>query len=190
MRFEEVILRGARSAQPAANTVTIGSLYYVTDEFVTERSNGTSWDSYSDGGGNANLGVALVRRALTESEFETLFTTPIQLIPAAGADKIIIPIQLSMEVNLTTLYGTSPTFSIVYDGSTTNLMNTTVAFNLTATIAKKLATAVGVSGASPLYVYTTFDPRNKSVKIRASADLGAGAATAIVTLAYFVARTL
>jgi hypothetical protein len=49
-----VIRRGTRAAQPEATAVTTGTLYYVTDENVTERSNGTTWDDYSDvsaGGG-------------------------------------------------------------------------------------------------------------------------------------------
>lgn len=48
MKLEEVILRDTRSAQPLATVVPIGTLYYVTDESVLERSNGTIWESYSD----------------------------------------------------------------------------------------------------------------------------------------------
>lgn len=51
MRLRDVILRGARASQPAATTVVIGTLYYVTDENVTERSNGTAWEDFSDAGG-------------------------------------------------------------------------------------------------------------------------------------------
>src|SRR4030095_9473757 len=51
--------RGTRATQPAATTVTIGTLYFVTDENVTERSNGTAWESFSaaaaGGGGAAPL---------------------------------------------------------------------------------------------------------------------------------------
>lgn len=42
------ILRNTRANQPAANSVPTGSLYYVTDENVTERSNGSTWDDVSD----------------------------------------------------------------------------------------------------------------------------------------------
>jgi hypothetical protein len=42
-----VIQRGLRSAQPAATTVPVGTLYFVTDENVTERSSGSAWQSYS-----------------------------------------------------------------------------------------------------------------------------------------------
>lgn len=45
-----VIQRGTRAAQPAATTVSVGTLYYVTDEGLTERSNGTTWDDFSDTG--------------------------------------------------------------------------------------------------------------------------------------------
>lgn len=43
--------RGTRAAQPAANTVLDGTLYYVTDEAKTERANGGAWEDYTDGGG-------------------------------------------------------------------------------------------------------------------------------------------
>lgn len=42
--------RGLRSAQPAATAVNIGTLYFVTDESVTERSTGSAWETFSDGG--------------------------------------------------------------------------------------------------------------------------------------------
>jgi hypothetical protein len=43
-----IIRRDIRANQPSATTVLEGTLYYVTDEFITERSNGTIWESYSD----------------------------------------------------------------------------------------------------------------------------------------------
>ncbi len=39
--FEDLIMRDTRSNQPAAGIP--GRLYYVTDEGVTERDNGSSW---------------------------------------------------------------------------------------------------------------------------------------------------
>jgi hypothetical protein len=39
--------RGTRASQPAATTVTVGTLYFVTDENLTERSTGTAWETYS-----------------------------------------------------------------------------------------------------------------------------------------------
>jgi hypothetical protein len=51
--FEDLILRDTRSNQPAAGVP--GRLYYVTDENVTERDNGSAWEDYTDGstGGGA-----------------------------------------------------------------------------------------------------------------------------------------
>ena len=46
-RLEDVVLRGTRAAQPLATSVPTGTLYYVTDETVLERSDGTNWQSYS-----------------------------------------------------------------------------------------------------------------------------------------------
>lgn len=49
MRLQDVILRGTRASQPAATAVSAGTVYYVTDENVTERSNGATWDDITDG---------------------------------------------------------------------------------------------------------------------------------------------
>lgn len=51
MNLAEVIQRSTRALQPVATTVPAGTLYFVTDETITERSNGTAWESISDGGG-------------------------------------------------------------------------------------------------------------------------------------------
>jgi len=49
--------RGTRAAQPAAASVTVGTIYFVTDEGVTERSTGAAWESYSGlGGGGTTPG--------------------------------------------------------------------------------------------------------------------------------------
>lgn len=42
-----VLQRGLRSAQPVATTVAAGTIYYVTDESVTEWSDGSAWQTYS-----------------------------------------------------------------------------------------------------------------------------------------------
>lgn len=46
-RFQDLIQRDDRASQPAATTVPVGTLYYVTDEDVIERSDGATWESYS-----------------------------------------------------------------------------------------------------------------------------------------------
>lgn len=38
--------RGTRALQPAANDLLPGTLYFITNEFAIERSNGTTWDTF------------------------------------------------------------------------------------------------------------------------------------------------
>ena len=42
----EVHLRGTRAVQPTPASVSVGALYFVTDEGKTERSSGTAWEPY------------------------------------------------------------------------------------------------------------------------------------------------
>jgi len=50
MNLEDVILRGLAAARPLATDVPSGTLYYSTDIFTTDRSNGATWQTYTDGG--------------------------------------------------------------------------------------------------------------------------------------------
>lgn len=47
MKFEHLILRTTRADQPPATTVPTGTLCFVTDWSVIERSNGALWEPYS-----------------------------------------------------------------------------------------------------------------------------------------------
>lgn len=58
MKLEEVILRDTRANQPLATDVPAGTIFYVSDEGVTERSNGTSWEDISDAAGVATAMTA------------------------------------------------------------------------------------------------------------------------------------
>lgn len=42
-----IIQRGTRASQPSAASVAAGTLYFVTDETVLERSSGAAWETYS-----------------------------------------------------------------------------------------------------------------------------------------------
>lgn len=44
----EVHMRGTRANQPLPVNVSVGALYHVTDEGRTERSNGATWESWTD----------------------------------------------------------------------------------------------------------------------------------------------
>jgi len=52
--------RGTRAAQAtiAAPPLTVGTLYFVTDEGVTERWDGTTWEAYSGAGGGGGVPAA------------------------------------------------------------------------------------------------------------------------------------
>lgn len=54
LQVSDIILRDTRANQPAATSVPVGTLYYVTDEETTERSNGTIWETYADAGGSSS----------------------------------------------------------------------------------------------------------------------------------------
>lgn len=56
--FEDLILRDTRANQPASGIP--GRIYYVTDENVTERDNGSTWDDISDTGGGGGGGIELL----------------------------------------------------------------------------------------------------------------------------------
>jgi uncharacterized protein DUF5907 len=62
MKFESLILPpGLRAAQPSAASVPKGTLYFVTDEGVVERSNGTAWEAFSGSGTIPNDAVTYAK---------------------------------------------------------------------------------------------------------------------------------
>jgi len=50
-RLQDVILRGLAASKPAATAVAPGTLYFSSDSGILERSDGTTWQSYSGTGG-------------------------------------------------------------------------------------------------------------------------------------------
>lgn len=55
MNLEDVLLRDTRANQPAATDVAEGTLYYVSDEQVTEQSRAGAWVDYSDSGASGGI---------------------------------------------------------------------------------------------------------------------------------------
>jgi hypothetical protein len=49
-RLQDVIQRGLAADKPLATEVAPGTLYYSTDTATTERSDGTTWETYADAG--------------------------------------------------------------------------------------------------------------------------------------------
>lgn len=47
MKFEQLVIRTTRAAQPLPAQVGLGTLAFITDEHIVERSNGLAWEPYS-----------------------------------------------------------------------------------------------------------------------------------------------
>ncbi len=96
-RVRDIIQRDTRANQPVATTVDVGTLYYVTDENITERSNGTTWQTYSDVGSyviEMFFKAAIITTGLVgfKSVPLTGTITKVRLVSTAGAGSIVIDI--------------------------------------------------------------------------------------------------
>ena len=143
-------------------------------------------------GGLATMGIdglAVVTRSLTELELESLFTTPITLVAAAGASKTIYPICGLVEVTVTTGYSTSPTFELIHAGDAATEL---IQFTNFSWVATGIKSAFAMGATHVRNPYGTFDPRNKDLQISLSADPGTpgtGVATGTVTVYYTTITT-
>jgi len=103
--------RGNRASQPAATAVAAGTIYYVTDESVTERSTGSAWEDVSDAGaGDVSDGDTLATGL-------TFPNTGLHLLDTnASHDYVIVPgTNITADRNLTIYIddaATSVTFPI------------------------------------------------------------------------------
>jgi len=121
MDLNDVIARGLRADQPSANTVAPGTLYFVTDESITERSNGTVWESYS-GSGSSNL-ILVETVDVSTSEFSALDTVPKTIIPNPASNILLIPVFIWWNINITVALGFSPSLRCQYIGAPWNGFN-------------------------------------------------------------------
>lgn len=76
-QFSDLVQRGLRSAQPVATAVPAGTLYFVTDEEIIERSTAAAWESVSP------VKTAVV--SMSSGELLALRATPKTLVAAPGA---------------------------------------------------------------------------------------------------------
>ena len=108
--LSSVIQRGTRASQPAATTVSIGTLYYVTDEHVIERSTGSAWQSYIDAmtGDSGSGGVK-------------------GLVPAPGSGDAAAGKFLKADGTWATAGGGGGSWTLVSKSSTEDKTSTTVA---------------------------------------------------------------
>lgn len=145
-------------------------------------------EQITQSGGSSDLLVA--RKVISEAELEAANSSPIDIgISAPGADKIIYPLAAWFEVDLSVVYTSSPTWTIIYNGDTSNLMSVSMTPNLQSVTGKKSVSANG--GAPGFTNYSgTFDPRNKIIRLRANANpSGAGTATGVVVVPYAILQT-
>lgn len=113
-------LRDTRANQPLASDVYAGTLYYVTDEAVTEQSDGAAWVTYTDAGaGTVTNSGALTDHALIVgnggadvSALGSLGTATTVLHGNAAGDPSFSAVDLAADVSgvLPTANGGTPLF--------------------------------------------------------------------------------
>lgn len=90
IRLRELVRRGSRADQLSAADVAEGAIYYVTDENVTERSNGSAWEDISDAGDDHTIYLDLDgSRAMTgDLDLGSIgqITFPATQNPSSGAN--------------------------------------------------------------------------------------------------------
>lgn len=137
--------------------------------------------------GSAGAGsLTIARIVLSNAQLVSLSSSPITLVAAQGADKIVIPVHFSIEVVTATSFSNNPSVSVTYNGDALNLLVSAPIPGL-----NQIHTVFQASYNTNFgYTYSSFDPRNKSILLKSSADLtGAGAATGVVNLSYIVIQT-
>lgn len=87
MLLSTVSQRGTRAAQPAANTIPAGGIYYVTDESKLERSTGAAWQDISSGGGAGGAWTTVVKANTTTRSATVTITNDPDLTFAMAASK-------------------------------------------------------------------------------------------------------
>src|SRR3990167_9054165 len=70
--------------------------------------------SHTSGGLALGDSLSLVELDLTEGQLENLNTTPIEIIAAPGAGKVIVPVQATFVLKLTSVYTNSPGVQLRY----------------------------------------------------------------------------
>jgi hypothetical protein len=101
--------RGTRGSQPAATAVKIGTLYYVTDDGIAERSTGSAWESY-----DASIRIAEV--VISSAEILALRATPKTLVaaPAAGLLLEFVALVLFLDATATAYVESAANLAVKY----------------------------------------------------------------------------
>lgn len=101
-RLQDVIQRGLAANRPLATAVAPGTLYYSTDTATTDRSDGSVWATYADGGGSSG-GSSSSRVAtpfVVEAE-EYIYEPPLPVPGPAGAIANLTTAQKTRTIGIT-----------------------------------------------------------------------------------------
>jgi hypothetical protein len=185
------VLRGNRASQPAAASVVVGAIYFVTDEGVTERSTGAAWESYSPTtvGGNVTAAGTLTNNALVigqGSKATATTTTAAGILTFLGT-----PSSANLAAALTdetgsgaAVFGTSPTITTpTISGAMVLPDNVRQTFNPGADAAGLNVGAVASDPGTPVNGDLWYDSTANELTARingASVSLGAAAVSTIV----------
>lgn len=140
-----VIQRGTRAAQPSAASVPVGTLYYVTDETILERSTGAAWQSYSIAVASAGA-LTRIQQIVTASSQSTVDFTS---IPATYSSLLVEWISRDTQAG-TSVVGLN--LKINNDGTSGNYTSVfrSGSQNASAVVSNIAASAAGVQiGAHP-----------------------------------------
>lgn len=174
--LSDVILApDTRANQPAATTVPAGTLYYVTDESLIERSNGTTWATYSGSGGGSG-DIIVVEKELTNAEVLAIGAgggTSIEIVAAAGANIIIVPISCVVFQDYTggAAYSFGRSWLVHHDGHDTSPLCRTTASCTDQTLIHFWNITQERNTAAASYAY---DPRNLALHVNCNATHASG----------------
>ena len=136
MKLQDVILRDTRTNQPAAAASNEGWLYYVTDEFILERSNGSTWQSvapktlwFGYGRGYSAPFLFGTTNYVDDGGWDSIDTTETEVGNIVPFDGTLKTLYIDVEAN--TLNADNAVFTIMKNGVATTLTQT-VAFGVTS----------------------------------------------------------
>jgi hypothetical protein len=132
-------------------------------------------------------GIQIGTLDLTNANFDAGNSTPLQIIAAPGAGKVIVPIFISLYCNVSVSKGANPTQRIRWNGDTNTdwLQSMNLPLNTTGE-AYRFQMAGQLTAGTIAFTNTTFDPRNKALMWSASANTASGTGTGKVRIAYHV----
>jgi hypothetical protein len=136
-KFQELIQRDDRASQPVATAVPVGTLYFVTDEHVTERSDGATWETYSGPYIVAAFGRVTAQVAAVAS---------VATFTVGGADATF---EVSANVLVTTATAHDFDVQLAYTDEGNTARTVTLPFRLVGSTTALVASVVNGNGAVP-----------------------------------------